>query len=317
MNSGLTFPLAEKIGGAQRARRRRHAQLRLVVHRRGGADRHRRPLHHAGSRTARSTRAPGTASSPCCASRGRAGRSTACCSRSTSRTCCSRRRPSASDHAATLRARLQELHEKLGVRSPVYVLVTKADLLAGFNEIFGALDKEERDQVWGFTFPLRADQRRRPAASTSAPSSPRSRSACATGSCRCMDAEHEVLKRAAHLQLPAAVRRPARPAAATSSSRCSAPAARSRSGRCCAASTSPAARRKARRSTACWARWRAPSASSAALPPPAGRARQELLPPPPAQGRGLQRAGAGRREPGDGAAPRGACASPASRSCCC
>ena len=32
------------------AGRRRHAQLRLVVHRRGGAARHRRPLHHAGKR---------------------------------------------------------------------------------------------------------------------------------------------------------------------------------------------------------------------------------------------------------------------------
>ena len=32
------------------ARRRRHAQLRLVVHRRGGLPRHRRPLHHAGFR---------------------------------------------------------------------------------------------------------------------------------------------------------------------------------------------------------------------------------------------------------------------------
>ena len=32
------------------ARRRRHAQLRLVVHRRSGVSRHRRPLHHAGLR---------------------------------------------------------------------------------------------------------------------------------------------------------------------------------------------------------------------------------------------------------------------------
>jgi type VI secretion system protein ImpL len=38
------------------------------------------------------------------------------------------------------------------VRAPVYVLVTKADLIGGFNESFEALAKEERDQVWGFTF---------------------------------------------------------------------------------------------------------------------------------------------------------------------
>ena len=61
-------------------RRRRHAQLRLVVHRRGGADRHRRPLHHAGQprggRQGRVGRLPGPAEE----SRGRAGRSTACSS---------------------------------------------------------------------------------------------------------------------------------------------------------------------------------------------------------------------------------------------
>ncbi|MCV2369037.1 type VI secretion system membrane subunit TssM [Roseateles oligotrophus] len=56
------------------------------------------------------------------------------------------------EHAAKLRARLQELQTKLGVRAPVYVLVTKADLIGGFNESFESLGKEERDQVWGFTF---------------------------------------------------------------------------------------------------------------------------------------------------------------------
>ena len=56
------------------------------------------------------------------------------------------------EHAAKLRARLQELHAKLGVRPPVYALVTKADLIGGFNESFEALGKAERDQVWGFSF---------------------------------------------------------------------------------------------------------------------------------------------------------------------
>jgi type VI secretion system protein ImpL len=57
------------------------------------------------------------------------------------------------EHAARLRARLQELHDQLKVRPPVYLLVTKTDLVAGFNETFGELGKEERDQVWGFSFP--------------------------------------------------------------------------------------------------------------------------------------------------------------------
>ena len=50
VNSGLKFPLAGADGGKGDRRHRRHALLRLVVHRRGGADRHRRPLHHAGFR---------------------------------------------------------------------------------------------------------------------------------------------------------------------------------------------------------------------------------------------------------------------------
>ena len=54
--------------------------------------------------------------------------------------------------SAAVEEMYQELHAKLGVRAPVYVLVTKADLIGGFNESFEALGKEERDQVWGFTF---------------------------------------------------------------------------------------------------------------------------------------------------------------------
>lgn len=57
-------------------------------------------------------------------------------------------------HAHAIRHRLNELREKLGVRFPVYVLFTKADLIAGFTEYFDNLGKEEREQVWGFTFPL-------------------------------------------------------------------------------------------------------------------------------------------------------------------
>ncbi len=56
-------------------------------------------------------------------------------------------------HAAKLRTRIQELHEHVGIRFPLYVLVTKADLLAGFAEFFSEYGKEERAQVWGVTFP--------------------------------------------------------------------------------------------------------------------------------------------------------------------
>ena len=55
-------------------------------------------------------------------------------------------------YAAHVRERVSELYARLGVRLPVYVLVTKADLLAGFNEFFGEFDAEQRAQVWGMTF---------------------------------------------------------------------------------------------------------------------------------------------------------------------
>ncbi|TMV11366.1 type VI secretion system membrane subunit TssM [Arenibacterium halophilum] len=57
-------------------------------------------------------------------------------------------------HAQAVRRRLNELREKLGVRFPVYVLFTKADLIAGFTEFYDDLGKEGREQVWGFTLPL-------------------------------------------------------------------------------------------------------------------------------------------------------------------
>ena len=59
-------------------------------------------------------------------------------------------------HALKLRERLHELQTKLGVTAPVYVVVTKTDLIAGFNETFDNFNKEQRDQVWGFTFDLNA-----------------------------------------------------------------------------------------------------------------------------------------------------------------
>lgn len=59
----------------------------------------------------------------------------------------------AARQAQALRARLQELEHQLGLRLPVYLLVTKADLIAGFEPFFAALDQAGRDQVWGCTLP--------------------------------------------------------------------------------------------------------------------------------------------------------------------
>ena len=56
-----------------------------------------------------------------------------------------------------IRLRIRELHEHLGIRFPIYLLFTKCDLLAGFTEFFDDLGKEDRQQVWGMTFPVDAD----------------------------------------------------------------------------------------------------------------------------------------------------------------
>jgi type VI secretion system protein ImpL len=56
-------------------------------------------------------------------------------------------------NARAIRRRVNELQTRLGVRLPVYLLFTKADLIAGFTEFFAALDSDRRAQVWGVTFP--------------------------------------------------------------------------------------------------------------------------------------------------------------------
>lgn len=53
-----------------------------------------------------------------------------------------------------IRKRLSELDEQLGARAPVYILLTKADLLTGFVEFFDGFNKSDREQVWGMTFGL-------------------------------------------------------------------------------------------------------------------------------------------------------------------
>ncbi len=57
------------------------------------------------------------------------------------------------EYARSVRARIQELYATLGVRFPLYLVVTKSDLLAGFTEFYSDLGREARAQVWGMTFP--------------------------------------------------------------------------------------------------------------------------------------------------------------------
>jgi type VI secretion system protein ImpL len=56
-------------------------------------------------------------------------------------------------HVEAARRRLNELNRELQIQLPVYVMVTKCDLVAGFSEYFDDLAQDGRAQVWGVTFP--------------------------------------------------------------------------------------------------------------------------------------------------------------------
>ena len=56
-------------------------------------------------------------------------------------------------HVDAARRRLEELNRELRIQLPVYVMVTKCDLVDGFAEYFDDLRTEGRAQVWGVTFP--------------------------------------------------------------------------------------------------------------------------------------------------------------------
>ena len=62
-------------------------------------------------------------------------------------------------YAVTVRKRLLELRETLAVDFPIYLVLTKADLVVGFREAFGHLTEEDRRAVWGATFPPKSDIR--------------------------------------------------------------------------------------------------------------------------------------------------------------
>ncbi|REG61317.1 type VI secretion system protein ImpL [Paraburkholderia sp. BL6669N2] len=56
--------------------------------------------------------------------------------------------------ADLLRERLADLRARLGIRFPVYLMITQMDRLSGFADYFGSLTEEHRAQMWGFTLPV-------------------------------------------------------------------------------------------------------------------------------------------------------------------
>ncbi|MBU2870480.1 type VI secretion system membrane subunit TssM [Colwellia sp. E2M01] len=69
-------------------------------------------------------------------------------------------------HARAIKQRLQELQNQLGMTFPVYVLFSKCDLIAGFNEFFDDFAQEDCEQIWGVSFPLSTDNEQESIVST-------------------------------------------------------------------------------------------------------------------------------------------------------
>lgn len=57
-----------------------------------------------------------------------------------------------------LRGRLQDVRQHLHCQLPVYVVLTRLDLLHGFSALFQSLDKKSRDAILGVTFTRRAHE---------------------------------------------------------------------------------------------------------------------------------------------------------------
>ena len=55
------------------------------------------------------------------------------------------------NHGREIRKRLAELRDRLEIHLPVYLMITKADLVPGFEPFFADLTTTEREQVWGAT----------------------------------------------------------------------------------------------------------------------------------------------------------------------
>jgi len=60
-------------------------------------------------------------------------------------------------HAEAVRKRILELYKRLKGTFPVYLIVTKMDLISGFSEFFEPLTADERNQVWGYTQKINLD----------------------------------------------------------------------------------------------------------------------------------------------------------------
>jgi type VI protein secretion system component VasK len=61
--------------------------------------------------------------------------------------------------AREIRRQMNEIMEKLGTHVPVYMVISKCDLIHGFVEYFQDLNDEGRHQIWGFTRKYKLQQK--------------------------------------------------------------------------------------------------------------------------------------------------------------
>jgi len=99
--------------------------------------------------------------------------------------------------AREMRERIGELNAQLGIRFPIYVMVTKCDLLAGFAEFFADFDKDERAQVWGATLSRDAKAAAPPPSAAKPPAAPPATDADAARLAR-LSAEMVALEKSLH-----------------------------------------------------------------------------------------------------------------------
>ena len=167
--------------------------------------------------------------------------------------------------ALKLRERIDEVIARLDMVVPVYLMVTKCDLLSGFVETFEDLKDRDRGQIWGFTLPVANEHTRlrrgvRP-------------------ELRRSGRRARAVRRPPHGARSGASRRASASTPSRASSircgRASSTWSRTCSGRAstrtrpsCAACTSPAARKRGAPSTASWPAWPRRSASARRCWPP-------------------------------------------------
>jgi type VI secretion system protein ImpL len=57
----------------------------------------------------------------------------------------------AAAHAAAIRQRIAELQTHFGLSMPLYLMLTKTDMVAGFEDFFADLGQDKRSHAWGIT----------------------------------------------------------------------------------------------------------------------------------------------------------------------